>query len=68
MIENPMVLPNSVLDPKEPTVIGTCEGCNEDVLDYEEAIEFDNDVLLHDEFDCITDYVRRHSTEVTNDY
>lgn len=59
-----MVLPNKYLDPKEPTVIGTCEGCGEEVLDFEEAIEFDGDVLLHDEFDCITEYVRLNSTEV----
>ena len=69
MIENPMVLPNKYLDPKEPTVIGTCEGCGEEVLDFEEAIEFFDDVLLHDEFDCITDYVRRNSIEVkTNEW
>lgn len=69
MIENPMVLPNKRFDPVEPKVIGTCEGCGEDVLHYEEAIEFDGDVLLHDEFDCITDYVRRNSAEVkTNEW
>ena len=34
MIENPMVLPNKNLDPVEPKVIGTSEGCVENVLHY----------------------------------
>lgn len=57
MIENGMVLPHKYLDPVEPMEIGNCSGCEHSVYDGEDHLEFD-DVLLHDDSTCLTNYIR----------
>ncbi|MFD2704054.1 hypothetical protein [Salibacterium lacus] len=63
-IENPMVLRNPVLDPDEPDLIGKCEDCGCDIVAHEEALLFENDVLLHEDFACLANYMRKHAVKV----
>ncbi|MFZ4452057.1 hypothetical protein [Salibacterium aidingense] len=63
-VENPMVLPSHGLDPCEPEVLGKCSGCGRDIVDYEEALEYEGDVLLHDDPECLAEYMRQHSVKV----
>lgn len=57
-VNNPMARP--VVE-RESRVFGVCEGCYEDIMEGEEYIELDGD-LLHDDVDCIMEYVRAHTT------
>lgn len=43
---------------REPEIIGYCEQCNEPIYKGDDYIDF-NDTLLHDDADCILDYVRQ---------
>ncbi|SFM44282.1 hypothetical protein [Salibacterium qingdaonense] len=63
-VENPMVLPSGYLDRDDPEILGECEGCGREIADYEEALEFEQDVLLHDDVECLADYIRQHAMKV----
>lgn len=61
MIENPMVIDRYWKDQEqEPECIGECPGCREDIMEGEEVVDF-NGVLIHDDHDCVYQYVAKQS-------
>ncbi|MFB4164779.1 hypothetical protein ACE1TI_13355 [Alteribacillus sp. JSM 102045] len=68
MPENAMVLSYGygITDPQEkvPVVVGECSGCGQDILDWQEALEYMDEILLHDDFECIAEYIRSNAVKV----
>lgn len=59
-MENPIIRDVPFAD--EPKVIDICVGCSYDIYDYEEQIEVLGDVILHDDDQCIANYIRSEWT------
>jgi hypothetical protein len=60
------VMPNTLENPiinlpqKYSKITNLCEGCKSRIVEGEEIIEYE-DIQLHDDYDCIKNYVYRHS-------
>ncbi|OUB14835.1 hypothetical protein BK704_08290 [[Bacillus thuringiensis] serovar konkukian] len=61
MIENPMVV-GSHHDSVVNNVMGHCQSCGKEIYFGEEYRDMDGD-FLHDETECIKQYVEVHSTK-----
>jgi hypothetical protein len=60
-IENPMVIDSLwKYREQEPEIIGTCEGCGDDILEGEDIYDFDGG-LVHQDSDCCLQYVANMS-------
>ncbi|RAN79492.1 hypothetical protein [Bacillus sp. SRB_331] len=61
MIENGMLMGNHH-DSSARDFIETCYGCNGEIYFGESCLDFDGD-YLHNETECIKQYVESHSTK-----
>ncbi|PGM94521.1 hypothetical protein CN958_10680 [Bacillus cereus] len=59
MIENPMIIGNPH-DSAITNIMGHCESCNKEIYFGEEYRDMDGD-SIHDETECIKQYVASHS-------
>lgn len=61
MIENPMVVDSHWRHlERVPEVVGTCEGCGEDIVAGDDIYDFDGG-LVHQDSSCCMDYVANMS-------
>lgn len=44
----------------EPEVVGTCEGCGEDIYEDEDVYDYDG-MLIHQDSSCCADYIANNS-------
>ncbi|MEH7219436.1 hypothetical protein V7107_19085 [Bacillus toyonensis] len=61
MIENPIIIGNPH-DSIAIDVMEHCQSCGKEIYFGEEYRDMDGD-SIHDEIDCITTYVKSHSTK-----
>ncbi|MEK4150023.1 hypothetical protein NST02_23555 [Robertmurraya sp. FSL W8-0741] len=61
MIENPMVVDHLWRHlERTPKVVGTCEGCGEEILVGEDVYDFDGE-LVHQQSSCCMEFIANKS-------
>lgn len=49
---------------KEPRFVAVCSGCHDDIYDDEEHWLMEDGEVLHDDYDCIMNWIRHHAVKI----